>query len=234
MSAAAGMLIPVHPVVRIISFLIFTLFLALGGLSQLAVAAVILVALYSMTVRSCFVNAWMMVRRLRWLFLSIVVIYAWLTPGQPLLGGAASVSSWLPTREGVLMGTHRLVVLIMMVLSAQWLLWATSRNQLVSALYWLAMPLVVTGFSRERFAVRMVLVLSAIEQVQARINEALAQVSLERGNLTAAVAAMLVSDVVQQAERESCHLIEIELENAPAPLQWLWPLLLTGVMLLAA
>lgn len=236
MSAATGMLVSVHPVVRIISFLVFTLFLALGDLSQLAVAAVILFVLYSMTALSCLVNAWMMVRRMRWFFLSIAVIYVWLTPGHPLFEGGASMASWLPTREGVLMGGHRLVVLIMMVLSAQWLLWVTSRDQLVSALYWLAMPLVVTGFSRERLAVRIALVLSTIEQVQRRINEELAQVSLERGNLTgyAAVAAMLVSGVVRQAEQESCHLIEIELENAPALLQWLWPLLLTGVMLLAA
>lgn len=235
MSAATGVLNSVHPVVRIVSFLLFGLFLALGSLSQVVVAAVLLGILFFQAGSACLLNAWPMLRRMRWFFLSIMVIYVWLTPGQPLWA-TAPVPWWMPTIEGVLMGGHRLLALAMMVLAVQWLLWVTTKAQLVSALYWLATPLMLTGFSRERFAIRVALVLGTIEQVQGRVSQQIKEVALERGDLRgyAAVAASLVSDVVQQGEGESCHLIEINVGNGPSPWQWLWPLALTGVMLLVA
>jgi energy-coupling factor transport system permease protein len=235
MSAATGVLNLVHPVVRIVSFLLFGLFLALGNLSQIAIAGILLAILFFQAGSACLVNSWPMLRRMRWFFLSIVVIYAWLTPGLPLWA-SGPVSWWMPTIEGVFTAGHRLLALTMMVLAVQWLLWVTTRAQLVSALYWLATPLVLIGFSRERFAVRVALVLGTIEQVQGRVSQQIKEVALERGDLRgyAAVAASLVSDVVQQGEQESCHLIEIDIENSPSLWQWLWPLALSGVMLLAA
>ena len=172
---------------------------------------------------------------MRWFFLSLLVIYIWMTPGQPLWS-SGPVPWWMPTIEGVLMAGHRLLVLALMVLAVQWLLWVTTRAQLVSALYWLATPLVLIGFSRERFAVRVALVLRTIEQVQDRVSQQIKQVVVERGDLRgyAAVAASLMSDVVQQGEQESCHLVEIDIGNGPPLWQWLLPLASMAVMLLAA
>lgn len=236
MSAITGVLAAIHPVVRIISFLIFSLFLALGDLSQIVAAAALLSMLYFQAGFTCLINAGVMLRRMRWFFLSIIVIYAWLTPGQPLWPMLSSIPWWMPTIDGVVMGGHRLLALVMMVLAVQWLLLVTSRAQLVSALYWLTLPLVITGFSRERFAVRVALVLGTLERVQDCVSERIKQAALKRGDLRgyAAVTAMLVSDVVRQGEQEGRQDIEIDVEGAPALWQWLWPLALTGVMLMAA
>lgn len=226
----------VHPVVRIIFFLIFSLFLALGNLVQLAVAAHLLFVFYLMAGLGCLVNALPMLRRMRWFFLSIVVIYAWLTPGRALWGESALMHWWMPTVEGVLLGGHRLLALMMMVLAVQWLLWATTRAQLVSALYWLLTPLTMVGFSRERFVVRVMLILTALEGVQQHIGEQLKKNILRRGDLRgyATVAAALVSDVLLRGEQEHCQLIEVDIEAPPSLLQWLWPLALIGTMSLLA
>lgn len=236
MSAATGMLALVHPVVRIVSFFVVSLFLALGNFSQFAVAVVLMAALIAWTRFAVVVSAWPMLRRMRWFFLSVLLIYAWLTPGQPLWSMELLSSGWMPSEEGVLLGGHRVLVLVMMVLAVQWLLWATDRSELVSSLYWLATPLGVAGISRERLAVRIALILVAMEQAQARVAEQLKQTQLVRRDLRgyAAVAASLVNDAVQQGESAECQAIEVDVGSVPALWQWLWPLSLAGVMLLAA
>ncbi len=226
----------VHPVVRIISLLIFSLFLALGNLTQLAIAAFLLFIFYVIAGLACLANALPMLRRMRWFFLSIVVVYAWLTPGRALFGENALMHWWMPSIEGVLLGGHRLLALMMMVLAVQWLLWVTTRTQLVSALYWLSTPLMMIGFSRERFVVRIALVLATLEGVQGHIGEQLKKTELKRGDLRgyATVAAALVTDVLLRGEQEHCQVIEVDVEAAPPLLQWLWPLALIGAMLLVA
>lgn len=225
-----------QPVVLVVSFAVFSLFLALGNLSQLVAAVAILFLLYLVAGFAYLVNALPMLRRMRWFFLSIVIIYAWLTPGQPLLSDAPLVSWWMPSVEGVLMGGHRLLALVMMVLAVQWLLWRTNRGQLVSALYWLSTPLQFVGFSRDRLVVRVALVLGVLEQLQGYLGEQLKKIVLERGDLRgyATVAATLVDDVVRQGEQVPCHDVDVDVEAAPPLWQWLWPLVLTAVMLLVA
>lgn len=236
MITATGMLTLMHPVIRIFSFIVLSLFLSLGDLYQLSVAVLVLGALFLLSGPSALSGAWPMLRRMRWFFLSILLIYTWLTPGQPLWGLDSGPSWWMPSREGVLMGGHRVVALLMIVLALQWLLWATPRTQLVSALYWLATPLSVVGIPRERLVVRIALILTTIERVQIQLSLQMKQVSLVRGDLRgyAAVAAELLSGVAEQGESEACQVIEMDLEGAPPLWQWLWPLSLIVVMLLAA
>ncbi len=235
MNAVTGGLALVHPVVRVVSFIFFSLILALGDFSQLVVAAALLCLLFIREGLVCVVQTWPMLRRMRWFFFSIFVIYLWLTPGRPLWAGADEWL-WMPTIDGVLMGGHRLLALVLMLLAVHWLLWVTSRRELVSALYWMAMPLIFFGFSRERFALRIALVFATIEQVQCCVTERMKFTNLERGNLRgyANIAAGLVSDIVKRGEEEICLSIEIDVEDAPVPWQWLWVLALIGMMMSAA
>ena len=236
MDLAIGRFSSFHPVVRIVSFFLFSLFLALGSASQLVTAAILLLVLYLMAGVGSLANAVSMLRRMRWFFLSIIIIYAWLTPGRPLWGEGLPISWWVPTVEGMLMGGHRLLALVMMVLGVQWLLWVTSRAQLVSALYWLSTPLRVIGFSRNRLVVRVALTLEVLEQIQGYLGEQLKKATVKRGDLRgyAAVAATLVSDVAQRSEHVSCQTMVIDIEPPPPLAQWLWPLALTVLMLLVA
>ena len=175
-----------------------------------------------------------MLRRMRWFLLSIILIYAWLTPGPPLLS-SHELSTLLPTTTGLLQGSQRLLALVLIVSAVHWLLFVTPRNQLVAALHWLAAPLSLMGVSRQRVAVRMALVLSHVIKVQEMVADQVKQAGISKGDLRgyANVTAKLVEEVIGQAEQSPCEEIEINIADKPAVWQWVWPMSLTVAMLLA-
>jgi hypothetical protein len=125
--------------------------------------------------------AWRLIRRSRWLFLSIAVVYLWLTPGPPIIPYLGEGS---PSWTGLWLGMHRVGVLMEVILLAAILLQTTARETLMAGIYVLARPLAWVGFDRERLAVRMVLVLeyvAAYDGLKRRSPEAAAASSyLER------------------------------------------------------
>jgi len=234
MSTETGWYDCVHPVFRVICFVILSLFLALGDLAQLAVATVAVVLIYATTTH-CEISGFMqMLRRMRWFLLSIVFIYAWLTPGMPLFGEAFD-ADFQPSVEGLWQGGQRLLALILIVAAVHWLLLVTPREQLVAALYWLGAPLKVLGLSRERFAVRLALTLGRVADVQKQVAEQIEQSAVAKGDIKsyAAVAADLVVSVIHQASQSRCDVVEINVADKPPLWQWCWPLLLLVMLLLA-
>lgn len=224
-----------HPVFRVICFVIFSLFLALSGLAQLGMATFTVFVIYATTANCNIPGLFKMLRRMRWFLLSIVLIYAWLTPGMPLFGEAFD-SSWQPSVEGLWQGGQRLLALILIVAAVHWLLLVTSREQLVAALYWLGAPLQMLGLPRERFAVRLALTLGRVADVQKLVAGQIEQTDVDKGDIKsyAAVAAGLVAGVVRQADQSKCDVLEINVANKPPLWQWCWPLLLLAIMLMVA
>ena len=222
MNVKTGWYSNVHPVLRIICFIILSLFLALGDPGQLTFATFVVAMLYLTTGRESFIGLWPMLRRMRWFFLSIFIIYAWFTPGTSML-------------PGVFEGGQRLLALIVIIAAVHWLLFVTQRDQLVSALYWLAAPIQLFGFSRQRFAVRIALILSRVVEVQELVGQKVRQAGVNKGDIKAyaAVTAGLTEEVIGLAEQSPCEEIEINVADRPAVWQWSLPLLLMAVMLLA-
>ncbi|MBI4809012.1 MAG: hypothetical protein HY799_08710 [Nitrosomonadales bacterium] len=101
-----------------------------------------------------------LLRRTRWIALSLLLVYAWATPGRALLSGLGSLS---PTYEGLLDGTLQLGRLLCALAGLAVLLTSLSQARLISGLYTLAFPLRLLGLSRERFAVRLALTLEYAE-----------------------------------------------------------------------
>lgn len=222
-----------HPVLRIVCFIVLSLFLALGDVGQLVIAAIVVVMLYLTTEREkSLVGLWLMLRRMRWFFLSIFLIYAWFTPGEPLI--SSMNTPWLPTVSGVLEGGERLMALVLIIAAVHWLLLVTKRDQLISALYWLVAPVQLFGFSRQRFAVRLALTLNRVVDVQELVSNSVQQAGVNKGNIKtyAAVTATIVEEVIHRAERSPCEHIEIDVSDRPALWQWGLPLFLIAAMLL--
>ena len=228
MNVAGNILEGVHPAVRVVCFIVFSFFLALGDVSHVAAAILLLIYLYTLSGLVSLSAAWFMLRRMRWFFLSVFVIYLWMTPGQALLGSAW----WMPTLEGVILGGQRLLALALLIMAVHWLLFVTSRQQLVSALYWLAGPLAWFGFPRERLAVRLALILGLVAEVQHLVSKEVDQVKLAERNINeyAVAASGLVEKVVAQAEAEPCQTIEVDVDVSPSAIQWLWPVGLAVLM----
>jgi energy-coupling factor transport system permease protein len=216
----------------LVSFVVLTAFLALGHAADLLLGALLLAGLYLHRQRRAWAANWRLLRRMRWLFLSIAVIYLWLTPGEPLLPAAASWEAWLPTLDGAWEGLLRIAALALMVSAASLLLQVTAREQILAALRWLAAPLRRLGFPHERFAVRTALVLEAVVRVQEHVRAALNDVPADGRPLAriAAVAAAVFHAALKEAEAAPCTTMALPAQAAPAAGQWAVPLLLAAVL----
>lgn len=106
-----------------------------------------------------------LLRRTRWLLLSLLLIYAFATPGDPLLPklGAAS-----PTVQGLTAGGMQAWRLAVLLAGLALLLATCSRDALLAGLYLLLRPFKFLGLDAEKFAVRIWLTLHYAEQEQAK------------------------------------------------------------------
>jgi energy-coupling factor transport system permease protein len=101
-----------------------------------------------------------LLRRARWIAFSLLLIYAYATPGGALWNALGVLS---PTREGLLDGALQLGRLLCALAGLAVLLTSLSLERLIGGLYSLAYPLRFVGLSRERFAVRLALTLEYAE-----------------------------------------------------------------------
>ncbi|HCA27145.1 MAG TPA: hypothetical protein DEP05_05820 [Betaproteobacteria bacterium] len=101
-----------------------------------------------------------LLRRTRWLLLSLFLVYALTTPGHAVLPAFASLS---PTREGLVSGGLQLWRLVLILASLALLFAACSRNCLLTGLLVLLRPLQWLGFPANRFAARIWLTLGYAE-----------------------------------------------------------------------
>ncbi len=221
----------IHPVIRIFSFLVFAALISLVDLLGLALAAVAVVLLYVLIGIGHFVPAWTMMRRMRWFFLSIAVLFFWFTPGQPMgLSWVPLDAGWLPTRQGMEAGVLRVGALALIILAANLLLRTSSREELFSAIHWMARPLSWVGVSHERLAVRMVLVMDSLAEVQDMVRHTMGGMGGKTRLLHQAghFSSEVFSRVSARAEAEPCRAIELSRCGAPPLRQWLYPLLVGG------
>ena len=224
-----------HPVIRIAAFIVLAAALSTGNINTLLLAAIITAAAYGITAHIPLLPALKMLRRMRWLFLSLFIIYCWFTPGTPLpLTLPASVLAWLPTLQGLTEASIRVASLAIVVLAVHLLLHFTSREQLLGAIYWWLKPLSYAGIAHERLAIRIALVLETVPKVQPLIHQALAEhrqtdpsSAGTPGSIfmrTGQVAAALYQNVLTHAEQQACHTLEIPAVTSPPVWQWLFPL----------
>lgn len=99
-------------------------------------------------------------RRTRWIMLSLLLVYAYSTPGQPL---SDALGVFSPSREGLSDGVLQLARLLAALAGLAILLDRLHRQHLIAGLYTLFAPLQWLGVSRERLAVRLALTLHYAE-----------------------------------------------------------------------
>ena len=102
-----------------------------------------------------------LLRRTRWLFLSLILIYAFATPGSSLLPQWGPYS---PTTEGVRSGVMQAWRLVLLLLALALLMASSTRENLLAGLYTLLRPFKIIGANPERAAVRLWLTLHYAEQ----------------------------------------------------------------------
>lgn len=101
---------------------------------------------------------WVLLRRLRWLLLSVWLILAYGTAGDALFDLA-----WLPTHEGVAEATLHVTRLVLMLGCLAWLFTLFGQRGLLVALVSLLRPLSRRGLATDRLVVRLSLVMENLQ-----------------------------------------------------------------------
>ncbi len=222
----------IDPRIRVLSLVMFGAAVATGGRAVVLLGAGLVGFAYVVVDNVHALAAWRMVKRMRWIFLSIVVFYFWFTPGHPLTSLDAS---WLPTVEGVQSGLLRVLALVTLVMVVNLVLQTTARESLLMALLWCLRPLRWLGLPHERFAVRMMLVLNAVPRVQTLYPGGAnpgSSVRARAGALGAGISEWFVH-VIDAADREPTEPVEVAGGAALEWTQWLVPVVLAMFLVVA-
>jgi hypothetical protein len=152
-----------HPVIRIISFLILAGYVAFGGVYETALGfALVLGVILYRRLQSIELST-RIIKRMRWLFLSILIVYLWFTPGEPLL---PIKTDFMPTLQGLQTGLLRVLSLILIIVAVNYFISTIARHRLVQAIVWLLYPLNWMAIDTRQLALRIALTLELIPRVQ--------------------------------------------------------------------
>lgn len=105
--------------------------------------------------------------RIRWLLLTIFILYAGFTVGEPVIPQLPGIS-----REGLLEAARRCCGLVVLIQAVALLMRTTPLSQLTQGLNLLLRPLGLLGLDHRVFARRLGLVLEQASVVQARLSAA--------------------------------------------------------------
>jgi energy-coupling factor transport system permease protein len=162
-----------HPSVRVLALLMFAVMVY--GLQRHALVialALMLVILLRMDLIAnqikktgavsfaAFTEFLRLLKRVRYILLFLLIVYAYNTPGEYVAGWYFSTA---PSYEGVHAGVEQMLRLAAILAGLALLLATTGREQLIAGLYWLARPFRFAGLDPERFAVRLWLTLYYVE-----------------------------------------------------------------------
>ncbi len=148
-----------HPFTKIMCFL--CLLLMVGRLDGFYLATLLagLVLLNLILKVKSFVKVLL---RMRWLFVSMLCIYAWGTPGE-LLGGFPTL--FAPTYEGLNTGLVQLQKLLIALAGLGLLVTGIPREEMILGLHILLSPLKWLGFDMNKFSVRLMLTFQYVEEL---------------------------------------------------------------------
>lgn len=214
-----------HPVIRIVTCVSFIITITSASLPVIGVLFVSMLGLMLAIERSALAKSFRIIKKLKWLFLSIIILCIWWTPGEPLtIVGYSSESSWWPSEQGILLALQRVGILVLIISSVQLLLIRTVVAELVAAIDWLIAPLAYIGIARQKFAMRCALTLKELQHVENTVTESMKEVN-KTGAFRRIVT--LLSNVYEQTAYGSGEIenaLEIKQIGRPDYIQWLLPI----------
>ena len=152
--------------------------------------------------------------RARWLLASILMIYAYATPGEYIHGFPEAIA---PTFEGVTAGSLQALRVVAMLGGLSMWLATSTREEIISGISQLLASLSVIGLYPERFSARLWLTLQYVENLP---DNSLKQLRLSGWNLEA-FCGEFKSPTHMTLENRPLSGMEIVLLLAPLFLCWL-------------
>ena len=144
-------------ITQLLSFFVLAVIVNQLNLNTLMVILLIFLAIILLTKTHQFLRA---IKRFKWFFLVMLVIFAFNTPGEHLAKWPFSIS---PTYEGIIAGFTQTLRIAVMLAGLSLILSVNTRQQLISGFYFIFSPLKYLGLEVERFAARLWLTLHYVE-----------------------------------------------------------------------
>jgi hypothetical protein len=215
-----------------VSFLIFGAAVSMGDGQILLIGTALVFPLYVFGNKIHFHGALLMLRRLKWLFASIFIIYLFFTPGQLLIPDVV----WGPTHEGVGQGLFRIGVLVLLVATVNFLISSTERDEFLSGVLWCLRPFSFIGLPYERLAVRITLTFDEVsrlgtdhlyDNLNAQENQPASDRTIQGAMaIISRTASHLFLSAIIAAEARPVQEILLPEESSPPLVQWLVPTIL--------
>ena len=102
-------------------------------------------------------------KRMKWFFLVMLLIFAFNTPGQHIQGWNYLLS---PTYEGLASGLLQVFRMLVLLAALSFIMAINTKPQLIAGFYFMLLPLQRFGLEVERFAARLWLTLEYVESAQ--------------------------------------------------------------------
>lgn len=193
--------LPIHPQHRVVILLVLAVLLPLSlPLMVVVIHGSLLWLCYRLGTLG---DWWRTVLRLKWLMISLFVLYGWFTPGLPLWE-IAGVN--MPTREGLTQAGYRALLLSSLVAAVMWSIKPLSADVLAVSLSRLLGLLRWVGLNTDPLVRRLALAMHTVADLQQQLVsrkqqgwlEATGQVLLaaERGELPLAQGVAETSDEI--------------------------------------
>lgn len=151
-----------HPGAKVVAVLFLAMGLVAGGGWALLATGVLLGALLARHPEAA--SRWLgLLRRLRWVFLFILLLHGWLAPGPGLV---PSLGPFSPVGAGLIRGGQLAGVVVVMAGLVAVLVRTTTSGELAGGLAWCLRPLRVLGVDSERFGRLLAWTVDRVEPVR--------------------------------------------------------------------
>ena len=233
-----------HPVIKLVSLITAAVFLTQGNPVTLLITGALMLPFY-FVIPSLWQSAVSMISRLKLFFLSIILVYLFLSPAT-----WSELSDMHTLLQVSAPGLFRIAVLVVIIFAVNLYLKTTSKEAVLASLIWLFKPLNYLNISIDRFALRAVMTLEYIEQLNHRLTQykkRKLQQKKQQNKLADKTAtslrqklwmtkqvllnlvsqsAIILQDVLNEAENTSGKQYTIDCLQAPSFKQFLIPVLL--------
>lgn len=150
-------MIKINIITQLLGFFVLAIFVNYLNISALLIIFAILLTAVLFNHQAQFLRS---IKRFKWFFLVMMIIFAFNTPGEHLATWPFSLS---PTYEGLLAACTQILRICVMLAALSLIMAANTRQQLISGFYFIFSPLKHLGFEVERFAARLWLTLHYVE-----------------------------------------------------------------------
>ena len=205
-----------HPAIRILALVCLGAGLFQFSLTALLVVFVVLVGLTATRGGQALQGLRKALRRIRWLLLSIVIIYLWVAPQPGSSGGL------IPATGDIVLALKKAGILAVLVAAVELLRQTTPARYTASAIAMLISPLRGLGIDTTRFATRMALTLEAVPATSELVIKAAGKTTIKKRNLTgwAEAAARLIRDI-ETSDDQGSPDVQLPALGIPKVSDWL-------------